>query len=102
MPSPIVPDVAGTSATFSIAGRLDATNAPELTDQLSKLAGRGITTIVFEFSGLDYISSAGLRAMVFAKQKIGADVQVTVKHPKPAVSKVIRMTGFDSFLTIEE
>jgi anti-anti-sigma factor len=101
MPSEIRRDVENDTARFTLTGRLDTINAPDLTDQLKTLVGSPVKKIVFMVKDLDYISSAGLRAMVFAKQKIGTDTQVMVVAPKPAVLEVIRMTGFDSFLSVQ-
>jgi anti-anti-sigma factor len=96
------PVVAGTTATFTLAGRLDAVNAPELAEELKKLIGKSIQKVVFMTADLTYISSAGLRAIVFAKQKMGVDTTVYVIKPQPDVLAIIKMAGFDSFLVIQD
>jgi anti-anti-sigma factor len=96
------PAIKGNTATFTLSGRLDANNAPELADALKALIGQSLANIVFKMEELSYISSAGLRAIVFAKQKLGADTTVYVIKPKPEVEQVIKMTGFDSFLSIQD
>jgi anti-anti-sigma factor len=96
------PTVAGTTATFTLAGRLDAVSAPALADELKKLSGKNIQKVVFLTKDLTYISSAGLRAIVFAKQKMGVDTTVYVVQPQPDVLAVIKMAGFDSFLVIQD
>lgn len=101
MSSEIRFDKENDTAKFTITGRLDTVNAPILTDHLKTLVGGPVKKVYFIVKGLEYISSAGLRAMVFAKQKIGNDTQVFVVEPKPAVLEVIRMTGFDSFLSVQ-
>jgi anti-anti-sigma factor len=95
-------EIQGTTATFTLSGRLDAVSAPGLADELKKLIGKQLQKVVFNSSNLDYLSSAGLRAIVFAKQKLGAEPEVIILKPKTDVLDVIKMAGFDSFLTIQE
>jgi anti-anti-sigma factor len=101
MSSEIRIDLENDIARFTLTGRLDTNNAPILTEHLKTLKGLPIKNIKFLVKNLDYISSAGLRSMVFAKQKIGDNIQVFIIDPKPAVLDVIKMTGFNSFLTIQ-
>lgn len=89
-------------AKITLAGRLDTTNAPEFSEKLKELIGQDIKKVVFFMEDLEYISSAGLRVIVFSKQKLGADTDVYIIAPKPDVLDVINMTGFDSFLIIQD
>jgi anti-anti-sigma factor len=96
------PVINGTTATFTLSGRLDAVSAPALAEELKKLIGKKLQKVMFNAADLAYLSSAGLRAIVFAKQKLGADPEVIILRPQADVLGVIKMAGFDSFLTIEE
>jgi anti-anti-sigma factor len=87
---------------ITLAGRVDSTNAGALGDQLRGLVGKQLKKIVFLAATLDYISSAGLRAIVFAKQKLGAGVTVFLIAPKPEVLDVFKMTGFDTYVTVQD
>ena len=89
-------------AKFHLSGRLDAANAPDLLEKLKKLAGQNVSEIIFDMKDLAYISSAGLRIMAFAKQKMGGETQVYIISPSTAVLDVIKMTGFDNFLNIRD
>ena len=94
--------ISGDVVTFTLEGKVDSTNAGALGDQLRTLVGKTITKVVFMASGLEYISSAGLRAIVFAKQKLGAGVTVYLIAPRPDVVDVFKMTGFDTYVVIQE
>ena len=89
-------------AKIVLTGRVDATNAPALSDELRKLIGKPIKKIAFMVSELEYISSAGLRAIIFAKQKIGQNAQVFLIAPQPSVTDVIKMSGLDNFVSIQD
>ena len=89
-------------ASIELAGRLDATNAPQLQEELKSLIGQPVTSLVFSAKDLEYISSAGLRVIIFAKQKIGADVKVYLVAAQETVLNVIKMSGLDNFMIIQD
>ena len=55
------PTIEGSTAKFTLSGRLDATNAPELAEALKGLIEQAPSKIVFYVEGRSYISSAGLK-----------------------------------------
>ena len=89
-------------AKIELIGRLDATNAPALQEELKKLIGQKVTDLVFLAKDLEYISSAGLRVIIFAKQKIGAAASVYFIGAQEGVSSVIKMSGLDTFMTMQD
>ena len=89
-------------ANVVLSGRLDATSAPVLQEELKKLIGQKLGKLVFFAGGLEYISSAGLRVIIFAKQKIGKDTEVLLVGAQQSVLDVIKMSGLDTFLTIQD
>lgn len=81
-----------------LKGRLDATVAPELHSELAKFQGQDIKKVTFDVGELEYIASAGLRVIIFSKQKLGADTQIFMKDVSEDVKSVIEMTGCDNFV----
>ncbi len=82
------------SATLSLAGRLDGLSSPELEQQVNALIGSGVRTLIFDLSGLDYVSSAGLRVFIIAAKKLkasGGSAQFTALTP--AVRDVFHISG---------
>ena len=92
----------GTVAKITLVDKIDTTNAPALADELKTLVGKNIERIVFLAKDLKYISSAGLRAIVFAKQKIGKNTNVYLVGAPKEILNVFKMTGFDSFVIVQE
>jgi anti-anti-sigma factor len=91
----------GDTITIVTAERLDANNTPQLLDELKGNAGKKFRQVIFDCHNLVYVSSAGLRPMIFSKQQLVPDGEVIVTGVSEAVLKVIKMVGFDSFLTIK-
>ena len=53
--------------TISLTGRLDTATAPQLESELKRSVA-GVTELCFDFAGLEYISSAGLRVLLSAQK----------------------------------
>ena len=87
---------------IELVGRLDANNAPALQDELKQMAGKPVSKMLFFAKDLEYVSSAGLRALIFAKQKIGVDANAFLIGAQEAVLNVIKMSGLDNFLEIQD
>ena len=86
----------------TLEGKLDAVKAPELMEELKKLAGMNLSKIIFYAHKLEYISSAGLRTIIFAKQRIGMDSEVYFIGANEEVMDVIKMSGLDNFLILTD
>lgn len=83
-----------------LKGRLDATVAPQLHTEMAKMEGTDIKKVTFDVKDLEYIASAGLRVIIFTKQKLGADTQIFMKDVNDSVMQVLEMTGCNNFVTV--
>ena len=83
-----------------LEGRLDAVTARQLEAELSASLD-GITNLVFDFSKLEYITSAGLRALLMAHRTLREKGTITVINANEMVREVLELTGFRAILTIE-
>lgn len=90
----------GSTLTISVEGRLETTTAPEL-EAVIKNETDGVTELIFDFSELDYISSAGLRVLLMAQKKMSAQGSMKVTNANEIVNEVFDITGFSEILTIE-
>ena len=98
----IVKNKDGLKLAVKIIGRLDTNTAPELDNEL-KGDLEAVERIELDLKDLDYISSAGLRTiLVIHKQMAAKRGSLVVLHPKDEVMEVFDMTGFSSFLNIED
>ena len=88
------------TVTVTVAGRLDTMTAPELQGALAG-ATDGAAKLVFDFAGLQYISSAGLRVLLaMNKQMMSGGGELAVVHANQAVKDVFEMTGFSDIFSV--
>ncbi|MBR3234193.1 MAG: STAS domain-containing protein [Atopobiaceae bacterium] len=92
--------VEGTVLTLAPHGIVDATNAPQLQDEISKSL-EGMTTVVFDFDSLEYISSAGLRVLLATQKALGKPGAVHVRNVPADVMEVLTVTKLAQFMTVE-
>lgn len=86
---------------ITLVGHLDANAAYPLMEDMKPLVGQEIEEIRYKADELAYISSAGLRVIIFSKQKIGYDADVIMEKPTESVVSVIEMSGIGNFISIE-
>ena len=85
---------------FKIEGRLDTTTAPELEKAING-EGDALKNLVLDFTGVDYISSAGLRVLLSAQKKMNAQGSMELVGVSEAVMDIFEMTGFAEILVIK-
>lgn len=84
---------------IALEGRLDTTTAPDLEAELS--GKKDAAEIEFDFSKLEYISSAGLRVLLSAQKAMNATGgKMVIKNVPDEVLEVFEITGFVDILTI--
>lgn len=83
-----------------ISGRIDSSNAAQFDSVLKEVVSRK-HNVVLEMSGVDYISSAGLRAMIALLReckKHKGDVRLAA--PSERVVEVLTLAGLDSLFDV--
>ena len=89
----------GSTLTVALEGRLDTTTTPDLEEAIASLDG--VSELVFDFAKLDYLSSAGLRAILSAQKRMNKQGSMKLRNVNDAVKEVFEITGFADFLTLE-
>ena len=90
----------GSMLDIALQGRLDTTTSPQLENEL-KTALDGVTELIFDLAGLEYISSAGLRVLLSAQKTMNKQGSMTIRNVNSAVMDVFEVTGFVDILNIE-
>ena len=85
--------------TISLNGRIDSANAAQTEqDIMTQLAGQEVPPLEVDASGLEYISSAGLRVLL-GLRKSYPDIRITSVSSE--VYEILEMTGFTELMPVE-
>ena len=82
-------------AKITLTGRLDANTAPQFKTEIEKAAEFRPMKVALFLSALEYMASAGIRMLVFTKQKLGAAVDILIVDAQEAIVQTLEMTGVD-------
>jgi anti-anti-sigma factor len=85
-----------------LSGRLDSSAAPSAEERLSAALSGAPPRLAIDMSGLDYISSAGLRVLLVLAKKVQQQKGKVVLGGLIAnVREVFSVSGFDTIFSIE-
>lgn len=86
------------AAILTVKGRVDMVASDAFRDHLLTMLTGGLP-LVIDFSGVDYISSAGLRALMLgSKQARSTGTQLAVAALQPVVLEIFQISRFDKLL----
>src|SRR4051812_11953372 len=84
----------GKTAVITLEGELDASTAVAFRQDIDRAAEGELEQLVLDMTDLTYLSSAGLRGLVFARQKMNDGVKIVLVQVSDEVERTIRMVGF--------
>ncbi len=85
----------------AVEGRIDTITSQELENELNNELGN-FESLTLDFTGVEYISSAGLRVLVGIQKKLKAtNIPFVIKNVNDSVNEIFKMSGFDKILRIE-
>jgi anti-anti-sigma factor len=91
----------GDTMVVLVKGRMDASSAPEFEKNMEKWIDDGERAFAVDLSGLDYISSAGLRAILSIAKKLKTlNGSLQIASLKGSVKEVFEISGFSSIIPI--
>ncbi len=90
----------GKKLTIVVSGRLDTNSSPKL-EAVLRQSVSGVTELVFDFSGVEYLSSAGLRVLLAAQKVMNRQGSMKLIGVSADVMEVFEITGFSDILTVE-
>lgn len=96
---------------YEISGRLDTQSTPDFQEEIencfseSEKEYENKINLVFDFKNVEYMSSAGLRAILYAKKHIdtmseGSSMEII--NVSPEVMEIFEMTGFSDFISLKK
>ena len=85
--------------TVFISGRVDTKTAPELLEFLQG-AMPGVEELILDLAEAEYVSSAGLRVILYAQKTMTSQGSMKVINVNSDIMETFELTGFSDILTI--
>jgi anti-sigma B factor antagonist len=96
--------LSGSTRVLSLSGRLDQDNCESFRQELEPHLAKAASEqhhIVFDLSGLEYVSSAGLRCFMLAARHAKAQKsRIVVAALQPMVAEIFQISRFDLVLQV--
>jgi anti-anti-sigma factor len=88
---------------LEIKGEVDAYTSQDLNKTLADVLGDGYHQIVVEVSQMTFISSAGIRALLYAQREaVQLDGEVRLVGPTDQVRRIFEIAGFFELFQITD
>ncbi len=88
----------GPELTVFVTGSIDSVTSPELEKELKSLLSEEVTEMNVDFSHVVFISSAGIRVMLWAHKQLGGRGKLVLKNVNADLHEIFEMTGLDGIL----
>lgn len=87
-----------------VNGRVDETTweafSQALIGAVKQAAAAGGAPLVVDLSGLDYMSSRGLRALTMAKREAGEAVKISLASPNDRMREILAISRYDKLFEV--
>ena len=97
----VSPQTDGGVPVVAVSGEVDVYSAPALKEALAELLGTGATTVVVDLSGVGFLDSTGLGALVEARSattEAGGTLPLVCSQQR--ILKLFTITGLDGVFAI--
>jgi stage II sporulation protein AA (anti-sigma F factor antagonist) len=91
----------GQVMVLALQGRLDTISAPAFDAEVSRMLRASERLFLLDLSGLDYISSAGLRSLLMLAKQLDARAgKLVLCGLEEMISEVFQVAGFEAIFNI--
>ncbi len=97
IPFVAAPDLHGDLLTIAIAGELDMATIPLLQEAHTSVQG-SYQAVLYELEGLDFMDSAGLRALLAPSISQVPISEISMTHPTRAVRRLLELRGLQAMI----
>ncbi|HZJ91112.1 MAG: STAS domain-containing protein [Clostridiaceae bacterium] len=88
--------------TIEVEGRLDTVTSSQLEQEVSEVFEEEKSNIVFDFTSLEYISSAGLRVLLASQKQVNSlGTEMRIVGANDVVKEIFEITGFSDIMQID-
>lgn len=88
------------ATVLTVAGEVDLATAPALETAIEGVLGDKPAALIIDLTGVSFLASAGMAALVAAHQRAGAATSIAVVADGPATSRQLKMTALDQVFAL--
>ena len=85
--------------TLKVSGRLDTETSSQFREEMKQIP-QNAEKLIFDFTNVNYVSSAGLRELLVCRKQYPGD-RMTIINVQENVYEVFEMTRFDAIIPVE-
>ena len=89
----------GSVLTVLLGENLSVVNAPALTEEIDQYKGQDIEQVVFDATKLTYISSSGIRVILYCKKYLGKSPEIVFVNCNKDILDVFDLVGIIPYIT---
>lgn len=93
--------VQGATARLTLSGQLDGASAPAVRNEIEKMLAQKLDRLILQVENLSFMASAGLRIIIFAKQR-QPQLKIYVVKPQEPIVDTLQKTGFYSAVYVQD
>jgi anti-anti-sigma factor len=87
-------------AVLRVGGDIDLATVPALEAAIDEALGERPKALVIDLSGVDFLASAGLQALVATHNSVSESARFAVVADSAATSRPIQLTGLDQIFAL--
>ncbi|CAN5441578.1 hypothetical protein BH09ACT8_BH09ACT8_00680 [soil metagenome] len=91
---------AGRTAVLSVTGVLDMLTSSHLDTAIASVLAEQPDAVVVDITGVNFLGSHGMNALVAAHFRAGADIRFLVVAAGPVTARPLTLTGLDEVIAI--
>lgn len=93
----------GDMTVIDMTGRLDTSTSGEAYDEMVRIAKSGVSKVVLNLDGVEYVSSAGLRVILTAAKLLKSSTgEMKICHANGLVKEILETSGFNHIIDIHD
>ena len=88
--------------TIEVEGRLDTVTSSQLEQEVSEVFEEEKSNIVFDFTSLEYISSAGLRVLLASQKQVNSlGTEMRIVGANDVVNEIFEIPGSSDIMQLD-
>ena len=92
----------GTTLQIDLDDELSAANSPSLLEALARYKGQDIQEIVFDATDLAFISSSGIRVIIYCSRELGKQPRIVFVNCAKEIYESFEITGLHDFIIFKD